>query len=355
MKKQLLTFIALTTIGVGATAQDYCRITMDSIIDGDGATAFATYTYDMDSKLVLVEQTDSSSMSVDNYDTIYYDAQGRIDLVETYSTSPVTLRESTNLIYDANSRISRIEESGDNGSGPWTKAFDLTYYSWGDLSSMKVDATSVTGDPEGMMMNWENIIWTNGNMTSVDLVGDFGSGADQIELIATYDDKKNIARLEPVTEAPDIILRFSNNNMRLITLANDEVGFGASAGDTALYRTFTYNSYDEVLTMADFPYLFGDDYEQVQYSYDCNTTLSIEEENKNTIQLYPNPSSSVITVENDNVIESVTVIDLQGKNVIQMPGSSTEMRVDITQLPAGIYLIEVESKGGIIREKIIKE
>lgn len=81
---------------------------------------------------------------------------------------------------------------------------------------------------------------------------------------------------------------------------------------------------------------------------------------ENSVKVYPNPTSGSLTIElqggekSDALIE---VYDLRGKNMgISMQeffNSSTTKQIDLSQLPQGIYLLNVRMDGNISQQKIV--
>ncbi|NMR32898.1 T9SS type A sorting domain-containing protein [Chryseobacterium aquaticum] len=73
---------------------------------------------------------------------------------------------------------------------------------------------------------------------------------------------------------------------------------------------------------------------------------------KNYIKLYPNPTSDILNIRTDTKINSVSVVDMTGRK-INVKSEGTQ--VDVRELPAGNYLINVETKDGVSTEKFIKK
>lgn len=85
---------------------------------------------------------------------------------------------------------------------------------------------------------------------------------------------------------------------------------------------------------------------------DCN--LSITDNLRNQITLYPNPVKDILFLESTNSIgiENVKLYAITGASIIQ----STQPRsVDLSGVPSGLYLLEIHTSRGVIIEKIIKE
>lgn len=84
-----------------------------------------------------------------------------------------------------------------------------------------------------------------------------------------------------------------------------------------------------------------------------NNTLSSSDFSQNNIEvaLYPNPVNEVLNIDTKDEISSVEVFALQGQKVL----SSKENKINVSQLPAGIYLVRIEDvNNNIATKKIIK-
>ena len=80
-----------------------------------------------------------------------------------------------------------------------------------------------------------------------------------------------------------------------------------------------------------------------------------ESDNVNILSIYPNPAESFITLElsSDINVYDVSIIDLMGKEVYNS-NSLTSMRIDISDLEIGSYIIVVNSDSGKKLGKLIK-
>ena len=72
-----------------------------------------------------------------------------------------------------------------------------------------------------------------------------------------------------------------------------------------------------------------------------------------TFNVYPNPVKTSFEVSSDKNIGSVNVFDLQGKQVAS--NNSQSSKVNVENLPAGMYIVNVEIDGKVISKKLIKE
>ena len=71
------------------------------------------------------------------------------------------------------------------------------------------------------------------------------------------------------------------------------------------------------------------------------------------VLLYPNPSSSHITldVKTDIKIERMTIHDISGRMIQSFHGVSNKSQIDISQLPDGLYHLQLIAKEGLLATK----
>lgn len=90
------------------------------------------------------------------------------------------------------------------------------------------------------------------------------------------------------------------------------------------------------------------------FSLDCSYPLALDEVDFNqALSLYPNPSSSQLSIEVEGNIVSTTIIDAMG-NAIQANVASTNT-IDVSELANGVYVLQVETNKGIARQKFVKD
>ena len=63
---------------------------------------------------------------------------------------------------------------------------------------------------------------------------------------------------------------------------------------------------------------------------------------QNPVKMYPNPVSSLLTIENPH-LSTITIYNSQGRVVVELEGSEKES-VDVTGLASGVYTVEVDGE-----------
>ncbi len=91
------------------------------------------------------------------------------------------------------------------------------------------------------------------------------------------------------------------------------------------------------------------------FSYWACVPESVEEIDAPQISLFPNPAMSALTIQSEEIIETITVFDVFGKKVLSIEASGTlEQTVDVEALHPGTYLVEVVGDGRTVG-RFVKE
>jgi hypothetical protein len=90
------------------------------------------------------------------------------------------------------------------------------------------------------------------------------------------------------------------------------------------------------------------------FSTNCSVGVGIDEQANNiNLSIYPNPVNNQFTIEAEEQIKSINIIDITGKTVKTLvPTSNT---IDASDLTKGIYLLQVQTNKGLVSKKFIKE
>lgn len=83
--------------------------------------------------------------------------------------------------------------------------------------------------------------------------------------------------------------------------------------------------------------------------------LNIKQVATNKMQVYPNPVSNQLTIyNNETTIDRIEIYDFAGKQIISSQQSINKHTIDVSNYPAGIYLIKIYSEKYVQTATIIK-
>lgn len=126
-----------------------------------------------------------------------------------------------------------------------------------------------------------------------------------------------------------------------------------STNDYNLYAINTTNSLVEVLPFPD-----GNvneiECDNSLYAMEKYGVLSLNENNKDRISLYPNPSSTYFQVNFEGGLSDYSITDLLGKT-IQSGSIENQNRIDVSNFTKGIYIFSMVLNDSYFTKKIIVE
>lgn len=85
------------------------------------------------------------------------------------------------------------------------------------------------------------------------------------------------------------------------------------------------------------------------------STLATADAQSSRLSFYPNPAKNILTVENTKDVTNVTIYDLSGKAVLKQNAESKNVKLDISKLVKGVYMMRVATKDGAKTVKVIKD
>ena len=86
-----------------------------------------------------------------------------------------------------------------------------------------------------------------------------------------------------------------------------------------------------------------------------NTVLSSDSFKTSKVKLYPNPTSNVLNIESLGTIQTISVYNVLGQEVINKALNSTSTSLDVSSLNSGIYVVKTMIDGNVSSTKFIKE
>lgn len=90
---------------------------------------------------------------------------------------------------------------------------------------------------------------------------------------------------------------------------------------------------------------------QIDYDYktEYSNIIQFNIESNKILSFRPNPAKEYISIHNIENINSVSILDVNGKTVLQ----SKDKRINVSELHASNYLIIVEDQNGYIHKEIL--
>ena len=85
----------------------------------------------------------------------------------------------------------------------------------------------------------------------------------------------------------------------------------------------------------------------------CSPIGAIDNLELNDLSIFPNPTSSFLTIKSNKLISPISIYDITGKLVLQNKGNSNEIILDISNLNSGLYFIKSNSQNSSIRKRFI--
>ena len=85
----------------------------------------------------------------------------------------------------------------------------------------------------------------------------------------------------------------------------------------------------------------------------CSPIGALDNLELNDLSIFPNPTSSFLTIQSNNLISPISIYDITGKLVLQNKGNSNEIILDISNLNSGLYFIKSNSQNSSIRKRFI--
>lgn len=103
--------------------------------------------------------------------------------------------------------------------------------------------------------------------------------------------------------------------------------------------------------------LFESDETGTAGGFDVNYTagyVGVDEANA-SLYVYPNPAHDVIYVENESPIERVAIMDMMGRVITSYTVQDLRCQINISNIPAGVYVMQLMLNDQIISKKIVKQ
>lgn len=95
-------------------------------------------------------------------------------------------------------------------------------------------------------------------------------------------------------------------------------------------------------------------FDNMYFSVNPGTVLSTTSNEIATFSMYPNPANDLVTIDAKSNIDSVSVYNLLGQEVMISTPKSAQATLDISNLNAGVYLVKTTTQGKTATSRLIK-
>lgn len=178
-----------------------------------------------------------------------------------------------------------------------------------------------------------------------------GSGIKDGDRIAAFDGKKRVGEIE-ISSAD-----WRYNAMPVFSTLNSGTGYEAG-NEITLKRNFNGQWEDLSFDMKS----ISDAYDAKVYPegdgvYSVAKISGLKSatvESKLVVSIKPNPAVDEVKIQASSIINSITLYHQQGAVLERYQGLNTgEFKLNISTYPAGLYITEIRTSKGVVREKLI--
>lgn len=89
--------------------------------------------------------------------------------------------------------------------------------------------------------------------------------------------------------------------------------------------------------------------------FDFTTTNIAKENQLFDLTIYPNPATHFLNIQSPSPVISIVIHDAVGRTVVAHPSTLAKERVDIQNLPAGVYMLHARTSDGAVSKRFVVE
>ena len=249
-------------------------------------------------------------------------------LQEDWSGTAWVNEMRTTYAYNASGYLLSMTVEASNAGGPWVAAARFTYSS----------------DPQG---NWIQLIYEEWSGTAWVLTGKIDYTTDPQGNI-TSETIQNYVSGSWVNDSRKTYTYDVNSN----GISGKNEAWQGSAWVSDMQTSVIYNKKEILAVLSQMVYHYTARYRW----YSTGTEELIGHET--SLRISPNPAKNLVTVKFENADNSrglITVCTIEGKTVASQPVNSGEVQIDVSGLPAGVYLLNLKLKETLAKGKILIE
>jgi len=143
-----------------------------------------------------------------------------------------------------------------------------------------------------------------------------------------------------------------------LTLTNGEVKFRKDNLWTSNWGSASFPSGTGTQDGANIPVTAGDyniTFDKSTGNYNFTQSLTSNHFNSQNVSVYPNPSNSNWNFYSKDIIDSIEITDILGKNILKSNIKSENTIIDASQWNSGIYFAKITIGSSIQTVKLIKK
>jgi hypothetical protein len=220
----------------------------------------------------------------------------------------------------------------------------------------------VVGSPEP-----NNIVCIEGETVNPDAIGEYlhyvvnfeNTGTEEANFVVVEMDidpgQFDISTLRLINSSQTTTTRVVGDR---VTFRFEDANLSVAGHGNLLYKIKSRNGLmagDAVTTSVKvyFDYNFPVETNDAETTFDVLSTGDFEIDN--SVKVYPNPSKGFVRVDSDNIIRSINLYDIQGRQLQMDNINETNASFDLSGRASGIYLLKIITDKGIKVEKLIRE
>ena len=163
----------------------------------------------------------------------------------------------------------------------------------------------------------------------------------------------DISTLQILYASHDMFTRVNGDTIEFIF---EDINLGPNEKGNVLFKLKTKNTLstgDTVANKADIYF----DYNFPIETNNANTTfqaLSVSEFEESNIKVFPNPTSSLINIQSNTLIEEIEIFDLKGALLLKEQLGELNYQLNISNFINGVYFLKIRTQYGEQTQKIVK-
>lgn len=127
-----------------------------------------------------------------------------------------------------------------------------------------------------------------------------------------------------------------------------------SSPDTIIIDEVTYADQTTDISYGRFPNGVGE-FQKMNPTFGAENdgTTSTTEFDLESVEvtIFPNPTNGILTIQSDEVIDEITVVDLTGKKILYKTVNANAASIDLTQSSSGMYFVKFVHDGNVVTVK----